>query len=186
MATCATANDPVWGKPTASSAPFLYPTTKRNWEQMWENVKTETSRCGTTVFRFMSDRPLKMTLPLSGVDMPYLTPQETADLFELPVRLPWLCFLRVPQHLIYFAHCTNWKRIQQWFLSQGRLPSLSVHYSCTLLQRSIQLTSALRFLQFICASHKKAIGLVEVLDSKSQSSQNVFEYQRRWEHRENF
>ncbi len=41
MASCATANGPIWGKPTASSAPFLYPAVKRNWEDrspaMWQN-----------------------------------------------------------------------------------------------------------------------------------------------------
>lgn len=75
---------------------------------MWENVKTEAARCGRTAIRFISDRPFEEeALPLSGVDMPYLTPQETADLFELPVRLPWLRFLSIPQHLIYFADCVN-------------------------------------------------------------------------------
>lgn len=47
---------------------------------------------------------------LSGADMPYLAPQETADLFELPVRLPWPSLnpaSGLPQHLIYFAHCAN-------------------------------------------------------------------------------
>ncbi len=53
-----------------------------------------------------------------------------------------------------------------------RLPSLSGHYSCALLQRSMH--------RFICCGHKKAI--VEALDSTGQRSRNVFQYKRHWEY----